>query len=70
MSVRLQKKEDNVSSFKSFEEWIQRHSSTILFLCFIILFILLIGLCYAILNMANISAVESGVVYNHFDKVV
>jgi len=72
MAIRLEKKEhnDELNSFIKFEAWLNRHSSIILFICFIILFILLIGLCVAILNMANISAVESGTVYNHFDKVI
>ena len=68
--VRLQKHDDEFKAIQGFEAWLNRHSSIILFICFIILFILILGLCIAILNMTDVSMVESGTVYNHFDKVI
>ena len=61
--VRLHKKPEK----KGVEEWILDHSYIFLPICFVILFILLVGLCFAI---TGVSATESGNVYNHLGDVI
>ena len=62
--VRLQKdyQEEN-----DFEVWILNHAHIILPICFVILFVLFIWLCFAI---TGVSATDSGVVYNHMQDVI
>lgn len=60
--ARLSKKED-----KSIEDWIIQHANIFVPICFVILFILFVCLCFAI---TGVSATESGNMYNHLGDVI
>ena len=49
------------------ESWILNHAHIFLPICFVILFVLFIWLCFAI---TGVSATDSGVVYNHMQDVI
>ena len=49
------------------EAWILNHAHILLPLCFVILMILFVGLCFALVGA---SASDSGIQYNHFVDVI
>ena len=65
--VRLSKQEDT-----TWEDTLQRYSPYILIICMIILVILIIATIIAFVNMTggNVTMVESGNYYNHFQDVI
>jgi hypothetical protein len=65
--ARLQKQPTKEYYFKSFECWIQRHFTILCFIMIVFLLVFFIWLCFAIVG---VSAVDSGVTYNHMEKLI
>ena len=61
--ARLHKKPEE----NDVEAWILNHAYIFVPICFVILFILFVCLCFAI---TGVSATESGNVYNHLGDVI
>ena len=69
--VRLHRKEENSSvsqlCMDTLEAWVQSHA----LLCLIVLSCLLMAaFVVLIFTLTGVSATESGVVYNQFDKII
>ena len=64
--VRLHK-EQNFSFMEKVDDWAIRHAHILLPLCIITLLVLFVLLCYALVGL---SAVESGVKYNQFERII
>ena len=69
--VRLSKV-NKVSHRERMEAWLNRHAPYILFLLIILLIVLIIALVMSIVahGGANVTVVESGNYYNHFQDVI
>ena len=69
--IRLQK-QDDISYKMRMEAWLERHAPYILFLLIILLIVLIIALVMSIVahGGANVTVVESGNYYNHFQDVI
>ena len=66
--VRLGKQvEDGNCIIKTVEEWLLNHSSLCLLVCFIVLSFLFAVLLHV---LTGVSAVESGIYYNHMEALL
>ena len=69
--ARLQKVQDDKNFSKivlgKIEAWCSRHASFCLLICLIIFSILFVALMYALIG---VSAVESGIQYNHIENII
>ena len=64
--VRLHKKE-NFSFMEKIDDWAIHHAHILLPLAIITLLVLFVLLCYA---LVGVSATESGVKYNQFERII
>ena len=64
--VRLHK-EENFSFMEKIDDWAIRHAHILLPLCIIIFLVLFVLLCYA---LVGVSATDSGVKYNQFERII
>lgn len=63
----MRRLEKQMSVEEKIDEWALAHAHIILPLCFIVLIILFVVLCFAI---CGVSATDSGVQYNHLQDVI
>ena len=65
--VRLAKQNNDSPFLNKLDDWAISHAHIILPICFIVLLFLFVAVCFAIVG---VSATESGMQYNQFERLI